>query len=103
MAPHSVLDLHVALGDRCLGNFSAGPACLPDSVMRQAQAEFCNMDDTGMSIMEMSHRDIGGPVQSTLWCATQNLRTLLDVPENYHIIFMQGGAHGQVSLTLSGN
>lgn len=46
---------------------------------------------------QMSHRDAGGPVQNCMSSAADKLRALLDVPANYHVLFMQGGAHGQVS------
>lgn len=104
MAPLSVHEPDF-FQERAIGNFSAGPACLSDKVMRQAQIEFCNKDETGMGIMEMSHRDAGGPVQNCISGAAESLRTLLDIPENYHIIFMQGGAHGQfaaVAMNLLG-
>ena len=87
-------------------NFSAGPACLPSTVMRRAQNEFCDWDGTGMSIMEMSHRDPGGPVQNALARAAFDLRTLLAVPANYQVLFFQGGAHAQfaaVPLNLLGS
>lgn len=110
MAPHSVLQASDSLVDstsgRALGNFSAGPACLADDVMRQAQAEFVNFNNSGMSIMEMSHRDAGGPVQNIIQGASDKIRLMLDVPDNYHVIFMQGGAHGQfasIALNLLGN
>eukprot|EP00178_Gracilaria_changii_P000019 TRINITY_DN0_c1_g5_i2.p1 TRINITY_DN0_c1_g5~~TRINITY_DN0_c1_g5_i2.p1 ORF type:complete len:426 (-),score=100.55 TRINITY_DN0_c1_g5_i2:728-1897(-) len=105
MAPNSVPQ-HPLAADRAVGNFSAGPACLTDWVMRTAAAEFCNKDDTGMGIMEMSHRDAGGPVQNAISSATDKLRVMLDVPSNYHILFLQGGAHGQfaaVALNLLGD
>lgn len=111
MPPHSILKAAPELSNapllekRAIGNFSAGPACLTDRVMRQAQLEFCNKDGTGMSVMEMSHRDAGGPVQNTISGAADKLRILLNIPANYHVIFMQGGAHGQfaaVPLNLLG-
>ncbi len=110
MPPHSILDAPVTLGtatsDRAIGNFSAGPACLSERVMRKAADEFVNYNGSGMSIMEMSHRDAGGPVQNAIQGATDKLRQLLNVPSNYHIIFMQGGAHGQfaaIALNLLGD
>lgn len=54
----------------------------------------------------MSHRDVGGPVQNCISSATDRIRTLLDVPSDYHILFMQGGAHGQfaaIALNLLGD
>eukprot|EP00172_Hildenbrandia_rubra_P002760 Plantae.Rhodophyta-Hildenbrandia_rubra.ctg3868.p1 GENE.Plantae.Rhodophyta-Hildenbrandia_rubra.ctg3868~~Plantae.Rhodophyta-Hildenbrandia_rubra.ctg3868.p1 ORF type:complete len:403 (+),score=57.00 Plantae.Rhodophyta-Hildenbrandia_rubra.ctg3868:494-1702(+) len=90
---------------RASGNFSAGPSCLASTVMYKAASEFTSYNGTGMGIMEMSHRDTGGPVQNAIADATNMLRELLDVPRNYHILFMQGGAHGQfaaVPLNLCG-
>jgi len=82
---------------RAVGNFSAGPACLPEDIMFKAQMEFCNFGGTGMSIMDMSHRDAGGPVQNIISDATTNIRTLLAVPSNFKILWKQKGAHGQFS------
>eukprot|EP00518_Triparma_eleuthera_P008255 CAMPEP_0182479704 /NCGR_PEP_ID=MMETSP1319-20130603/34615_1 /TAXON_ID=172717 /ORGANISM="Bolidomonas pacifica, Strain RCC208" /LENGTH=386 /DNA_ID=CAMNT_0024681139 /DNA_START=108 /DNA_END=1264 /DNA_ORIENTATION=- len=86
-------------------NFSAGPACLNDDVMSKVQGEFTDWRGTGMGIMEMSHRDAGGPVQNAMSSAVSDLRDLLQIPENYHVLFFQGGAHGQFSaipLNLGG-
>lgn len=80
-------------------NFSAGPSCLPLDVLKEAQAEMLSYQDSGMSFMEMSHRDAGGPVQSAITSATQNIRDLLKVPDNYHVLFMHGGAHAQFAGT----
>jgi len=82
---------------RAIGNFSAGPACLPIDVLLKAQMEFTNFAGSGMSIMEMSHRDVAGPVQNVIYSATENIRALLSVPTNYKVLWMQGGAHGQFS------
>jgi phosphoserine aminotransferase len=88
-------------------NFSAGPAALSDNVMRKAQAEFTNWGgNSGMGFIEMSHRDVGGPVQNTMESCQNRVRELLDVPDNYHILFMPGGAHQQFSaipLNLCGD
>lgn len=81
--------------NRRVDNFSAGPGCMPVEVLKEAQKQFISHDHLGMNIMEMSHRDQGGPVQSMIAEAEQNVRELLDVPENYHVIYMQGGAHLQ--------
>lgn len=53
-----------------------------------------SFEGSGMSFMEMSHRDAGGPVQNAISSATQSVRDLLDVPDNYHVLFLHGGAHG---------
>ncbi len=71
-------------------NFSAGPATLPEEVLRQAAAEMLDWNGTGMSVMEMSHRSADyAPVIDG---ARDDLRALLGAPSNYHVLFMQGGA-----------
>jgi len=76
-------------------NFSAGPGSLPTNVLEKVQSELLNYRGTGMSVMEMSHRDVDGPIQTIVAEAEHLVRELLDVPDNYHVLFMQGGAHGQ--------
>jgi phosphoserine aminotransferase len=77
-------------------NFSAGPAILPEEVLKQAQAELLDFNGTGMSIMEMSHR--GKDYSAVHQEAKDNLRKLLNIPDNYSILFMTGGASTQFSL-----
>lgn len=74
-------------------NFSAGPAMLPEAVLRQAQAELPDWHGTGASIMEMSHR--GKEFVSVHAEAEQDVRELLGVPDHYHVLFLQGGATTQ--------
>ncbi len=74
-------------------NFSAGPAMLPEAVLKQVQAELSDWHGAGASIMEMSHR--GKEFVSVAADAEQDLRDLLDVPENYKVLFLQGGATAQ--------
>jgi phosphoserine aminotransferase len=76
-------------------NFSAGPAALPEAVLAQAQAEMLDWEGAGMSVMEMSHR--GREFGQIISEAEADLRTLLAVPENYRILFLQGGATLQFS------
>lgn len=76
-------------------NFNAGPAMLPSSVMQTAQEEFLNYKNSGMSVMEMSHR--GGLFQEILDKALVNIRKLLQIPESYEVIFCSGGATAQFS------
>lgn len=84
-------------------NFSAGPAALPDAVMEKARSEFLDFEGLGASVMEISHRSkqfIGVAER-----AEANLRTLLAIPENYKVLFLQGGATLQfaaVPMNLSG-
>jgi phosphoserine aminotransferase len=74
-------------------NFSAGPAILPEAVLRQAQEEFLDWHGAGASIMEMSHR--GKEFVSVAAEAEQDVRDLLGVPNNYKVLFFQGGASTQ--------
>lgn len=74
-------------------NFSAGPAVLPEPVLRQVAAEMLDWHGSGMSVMEMSHR--GKEFGSILAAAEADLRELLTVPPEFHILFMQGGGLGE--------
>ena len=76
-------------------NFSAGPAVLPEAVLRTAQHEMLDYNGTGVSVMAMSHRS--PEFQSILHHAEQDLRQLLGVPSNYAVLFLQGGASAQFS------
>lgn len=83
-------------------NFSAGPAVLPEPVLRQVAAEMLDWHGSGMSVMEMSHR--GKEFGSILAAAEADLRDLLAVPPEFRILFMQGGGLGEnaiVPLNLS--
>jgi phosphoserine aminotransferase len=83
-------------------NFSAGPAVLPAPVLRQAQEELPDWHGTGMSVMEMSHR--GSGFVEIAEHAESRLRELMSVPEDYRVLFLQGGATGQfaaVPMNLS--
>lgn len=71
-------------------NFSAGPAMLPEAVMRKAQAEFLNWQETGMSVMEMSHRSPEFMAVARNMEAT--LREIMSIPDNYKVLFVHGGA-----------
>lgn len=73
-------------------NFSAGPAMLPVEVMRRAEQEFCNWKGLGVSVMEVSHR--GKDFIAVAEEAEQNLRDLLNIPQNYKVLFCHGGARG---------
>ncbi|MDO9424189.1 MAG: 3-phosphoserine/phosphohydroxythreonine transaminase [Methylobacter sp.] len=77
-------------------NFSAGPSAFPESVLQQAQQEMLEWRDSGMSVMEMSHR--GKHFSSIAEALESDLRALLAVPENYKVLFLQGGATAQFSL-----
>lgn len=77
-------------------NFSAGPSTLPVSVLEQARDELLNYGGTGMSVMEMSHRSKA--FETIIGEAETNLRSLLGIPANYKVLFLQGGASLQFSL-----
>lgn len=77
-------------------NFSAGPAVLPLPVLEQAQAEMLSLPGVGMSVMEISHRS--KHFDAIINSATQSMRELLGLPDNYHVLFLQGGASLQFSM-----
>lgn len=71
-------------------NFSAGPCCLPPQVMKKAQEEILNWHGSGVSVMEMSHRS--KEFKSIIEKAENDLRKLLNIPDNFKVLFLQGGA-----------
>ena len=74
-------------------NFSAGPAVLPEEVLRSAAEEMLDYKGSGMSVMEMSHRS--KLYQSIIDAAEADLRELMQIPDNYKVLFLQGGAYQQ--------
>ncbi len=85
-------------------NFSAGPAVLPEEVLKQAAAEMLDFNGCGMSINEMSHRS--KTFDSVIQTAEQDIRDLMNIPDNYKVLFLQGGASQQfaaVPLNLMKN
>ncbi|GKU80270.1 3-phosphoserine/phosphohydroxythreonine transaminase [Paenibacillus sp. L3-i20] len=77
-------------------NFNAGPAALPLEVLQQAQEQFVDFQGAGMSIMEMSHRS---PTYEQVNNEAQSLlRQLYGIPDNYHVLFLQGGASTQFAM-----
>ncbi|WWC60401.1 phosphoserine transaminase [Kwoniella dejecticola CBS 10117] len=79
-------------------NFAAGPSPLPGSVLEEAAQGLLNYDDTGMGICELSHR--GKEFKAVIEGAEADLRKLLSIPENYTILFSQGGGTGQFSAVV---
>ena len=77
-------------------NFSAGPAVLPREVLERARAELTDWHGSGMSVMEMSHR--GKEFIEIAQTAEKNLRELMRIPDNYKVLFLQGGASLQFSM-----
>ncbi len=77
-------------------NFSAGPAVLPEEVLMDAAQEMLDYQGTGMSVMEMSHRS--KPFQKIIDDAEQDLRELMNIPDNYEVLFLQGGASQQFAM-----
>ncbi|MGV3028122.1 3-phosphoserine/phosphohydroxythreonine transaminase [Streptococcus hyovaginalis] len=77
-------------------NFSAGPAVLPKKVLEKAQAEFLDYNHSGMSVMELSHRS--KEFDDIIQGAETLLRELMQIPDNYKVLFLQGGASTQFSM-----
>ncbi len=77
-------------------NFSAGPAVLPKDVLKKAQAEFLDYAGSGMSVMELSHRS--KEFDAIIKDAEKLLRDLMHIPDNYKVLFLQGGASTQFSM-----
>lgn len=77
-------------------NFSAGPAVLPKEVLQQARDEMLDWHGSGMSVMEMSHR--GKEFMSIAEKTENDLRELANIPRNYKVLFLQGGASSQFSM-----
>lgn len=77
-------------------NFSAGPAVLPKEVLQQARDEMLDWHSSGMSVMEMSHR--GKEFMSIAEKTESDFRELVDIPKNYKVLFLQGGASSQFSM-----
>ena len=77
-------------------NFSAGPAVLPEEVLKEAAEEMLDYRGTGMSVMEMSHRSKA--FQQIIDEAEQDIRDLMNIPDNYKVLFLQGGASQQFAL-----
>ena len=77
-------------------NFSAGPSMLPEAVLNKAAEEMLDYQGSGMSVMEMSHRS---PVyDKIIKDAEASLRKLMNIPDNYKVLFLQGGAHQQFAM-----
>lgn len=77
-------------------NFSAGPAVLPEKVLKEAAAEMLDYKGSGMSVMEMSHRS--KTYDTIIKEAESDLRELLNIPNNYRVLFLQGGASTQFAM-----
>ncbi len=77
-------------------NFAAGPAVLPEEVLKKAQGELLEHGNDGMSVMEMSHRS--KMYEAVINAAEQSLRRLLSIPDSYRVLFLQGGASLQFAM-----
>ena len=77
-------------------NFSAGPAVLPLPVLEEAQRDMVSLPGVGMSVMEISHRS--KTFDEIIHGAESGLRDLLGIPDNYHVLFLQGGASLQFAM-----
>ena len=89
------------MAEKRIFNFSAGPGVLPEQVLKTAADQMLNYKGSGMSVMEMSHRS---SVYDTIIKDTEKrLRSLMQIPDNYKVLFLQGGASTQfasVALNL---
>lgn len=83
------------MADKRIFNFSAGPSMLPEEVLRTASEQMLNYKGSGMSVMEMSHRS--SAYDQIIKEAQRRLRALLQIPDNYKVLFLQGGASTQFS------
>ena len=77
-------------------NFSAGPAVLPEEVLQELADEMLDYNGTGMSVMEMSHRSKA--YQDIIDTAEKDIRDLMNIPDNYKVLFLQGGASQQFAM-----
>ena len=77
-------------------NFSAGPAMLPEEVLKTAAAEMLDYNGSGMSVMEMSHRS--ATFKGIIETAEQDIRDLMSISDNYRVLFLQGGATQQFAM-----
>ena len=77
-------------------NFAAGPAVLPEDVLKEAASEMLDYKGTGMSVMEMSHRSKA--FEEIIQTAEQDLRDLMNIPDNYKVLFLQGGGSMQFAM-----
>lgn len=77
-------------------NFSAGPSMLPEDVLKKAADQMLNYEGTGMSVMEMSHRS--ADYEAIIQGAEALLRELMQIPDNYKVLFLQGGASSQFAM-----
>ena len=77
-------------------NFAAGPACMPEEVLREAADEMLDYRGTGMSVMEMSHR--GKAYEEIIFGAEADIRALAGIPDDYAVLFLQGGATTQFAM-----
>ncbi len=77
-------------------NFSAGPSMLPEEVLKTAAAEMLEYGESGQSVMEMSHRS--KEYQAIFDETEANLREIMNIPENYEVLFLQGGASTQFAM-----
>lgn len=77
-------------------NFSAGPSVLPESVLKTAAEEMLNYQQSGQSVMEMSHRSKA--YEAIIKACEASLRTVMNIPDNYKVLFLQGGASSQFAM-----
>ncbi len=84
------------MSEKRVFNFSAGPSCLPEDVLKECAAEMLNYNGTGQSVMEMSHRSAA--FKPIIEHAEAQVRKLMNVPDNYKVLFLQGGGSTQFAM-----
>ena len=84
------------MSEKRVFNFSAGPSCLPEDVLKECAAEMLNYNGTGQSVMEMSHRS--SAFKPIIEHAEAQVRKLMNVPDNYKVLFLQGGGSTQFAM-----
>ena len=85
------------MGHNRIYNFSAGPSMLPEKVLERAASELLNYEDTGCSVMEMSHRS--SEYDAIIVSVEAKLRSIMNIPDDYSVLFLQGGATMQFSMS----
>ena len=85
------------MGHNRIFNFSAGPSMLPEKVLERAASELLNYKGTGCSVMEMSHRS--SEYDEIIVSVESKLRRIMNIPDDYSVLFLQGGATMQFSMT----
>lgn len=96
----------ISIARRAVVNLGAGPGIQPEAALRNMSASILNHAESGMGIMELSHRDVGGPIQTLMQDTKDQIKGLLAVPDSHEVLLMHGGAWAQfaaVPMNLIGD